>query len=95
MVLIRIFGWGFNVTRLAAASAVLAISSEYADEPDAFHMECYDGDTRIFVSDIAELSQFDATARGVALLQAIPLPQDGVTLYQFGPADVFCLVANE
>jgi len=43
----------------------------------------------------ADIGAFDAASHGVSLLQTMPLPERNLTLYQFGPADVFCLVADE
>ncbi|MEQ8176943.1 MAG: hypothetical protein RIA10_01295 [Amphiplicatus sp.] len=58
-------------------------------------MECYERSQRIFVSNVADIGAFDAASHGVSLLQTMPLPEKNLTLYQFGPEDVFCLVADE
>jgi len=89
---LREAGWIGAIAFLGVCVASLAARAE---EPEAFHMECYEGSQRIFVSDVADIGAFDAASHGVSLLQTMPLPERNLTLYQFGPADVFCLVADE
>lgn len=79
----------------ATAFALILATGVRANEPSAFIMECFEGSQSIFTSEVADIEAFDAASRGVTLLQALPIPEKNLTLYQFGPADVFCLVANE
>ncbi|GJL95476.1 MAG: hypothetical protein DHS20C05_18810 [Hyphococcus sp.] len=85
----------FKNISFAVAGCLGVSSAAFADETEGYPLECYQGETTIFTSEIADIAEFDPTAHGVTLQDTMSVSEKNSTIYFYGPADILCVVVND
>ncbi|GJL95672.1 MAG: hypothetical protein DHS20C05_20770 [Hyphococcus sp.] len=85
-----------RLTKLATSAAIiLGVSTSASAEEEGYPLECYNGETTIFTSEIANIAEFDPSAHGVTLQDTMSVPDKNSTIYFYGPTDILCVVVND
>ena len=82
--------------KLALGAAIIfGLSTSVSAEEEGYPLECYQGETTIFTSTIADIAEFDPSAHNVTLQDTMSVPEKNSTIYFYGPADILCVVVSE